>query len=52
MCSSDLGPKSLADQISELAGSDKIDEELEAMKAALKGDEPPAGLSDKPAKEA
>ena len=33
-------PKSLADQISELAGSDKIDEELEAMKAALKGDEP------------
>jgi len=29
------GPKSLADQISELAGSDKIDEELEAMKAAL-----------------
>ena len=35
-------PKSLADQISELAGSDKIDEELEAMKAALKGDEPPA----------
>ena len=30
-------PKSLADQISELAGSDKIDEELEAMKAALKG---------------
>ena len=33
------GPKSLADQISELAGSDKIDEELEAMKAALKGDD-------------
>ena len=32
------GPKTLADQISELAGSDKIDEELEAMKAALKGD--------------
>jgi len=31
-------PKSLADQISELAGSDKIDEELEAMKAALKSD--------------
>ena len=31
---------SLADQISALAGSDKIDEELEAMKAALKGDEP------------
>jgi phage shock protein A len=31
-------PKSLADQISELAGSDKIDEELEAMKAALKDD--------------
>ena len=28
-------PKTLADQISELAGSDKIDEELEAMKAAL-----------------
>jgi len=36
------GPKSLADQISELAGSDKIDEELEAMKAALKGDADPA----------
>lgn len=32
-------PKSLADQISELAGSDKIDEELEAMKAALKSDD-------------
>ena len=29
---------SLADQISALAGSDKIDAELEAMKAALKGD--------------
>ena len=27
--------------VSELAGSDKIDEELEAMKAALKGNEPP-----------
>ena len=36
------GPKSLADQISELAGSDKIDEELEAMKAALKGNQPTA----------
>ena len=35
-------PKTLADQISELAGSDKIDEELEAMKAALKGDDTPA----------
>ena len=35
-------PKTLADQISELAGSDKIDEELEAMKAALKGDDEPA----------
>ena len=45
-------PKSLADQISELAGSDKIDEELEAMKAALKGDEPPAGLGTTPTGEA
>ena len=35
-------PKSLADQISELAGSDKIDEELEEMKRALKGDDEPA----------
>ena len=34
-------PKSLADQISELAGSDKIDEELEAMKAALKTNDTP-----------
>ena len=45
-------PKSLADQISELAGSDKIDEELEAMKAALRGDEPPAGPGSTPAGEA
>ena len=45
-------PKSLADQISELAGSDKIDEELEAMKAALRGDEPPAGPGATPAGEA
>ena len=29
---------SLADEINALAGADKIDEELEAMKAALKGD--------------
>ena len=45
-------PKSLADQISELAGSDKIDEELEAMKAALRGDQPPAGLGATPTGEA
>jgi len=39
------GPKTLADQISELAGSDQIDDELEAMKAALKdaGDEAKEG---------
>ena len=29
---------SLADEIAALAGKDKIDEELEAMKAALRGD--------------
>lgn len=31
-------PPSLADEINALAGQDKIDEELEAMKAALKGE--------------
>ena len=30
---------SLADEINALAGQDKIDEELEAMKRALKGDD-------------
>jgi phage shock protein A len=30
---------SLADEIAALAGQDKIDEELEAMKRALKGDD-------------
>ena len=33
------GKPSLADEIAALAGADKIDEELEAMKAALKGDD-------------
>lgn len=33
------GQPSLADEIAALAGQDKIDEELEAMKAALKGGE-------------
>lgn len=33
------GKPSLADEIAALAGQDKIDEELEAMKRALKGDE-------------
>ena len=33
------GKPSLADEINALAGQDKIDEELEAMKRALKGDE-------------
>ena len=32
------GPPSLADEIAALEGSDKIDEELEEMKRALKGD--------------
>ena len=34
------GKLSLADEIAALAGADKIDEELEAMKAALKTGDP------------